>query len=77
MLNGKTTLEKLRTIASEVLGTQVRVCVKLDSGAPSVSAAPARGNSALRAQFEQDPVVRAMIDKFGGQISGVKRRGEG
>ncbi len=75
MLGGKTTLEKLRVITSEVVGTQVRVCVRLETGAPS--AAPARGNSELRAQFEQDPVVRAMLDKFGGQISGVKRRGEG
>ena len=30
----------------------------------------------LRAKFEQDPIVRAMMERFGGQISDVKRRGE-
>ena len=30
----------------------------------------------LRARFEQDPIVRAMLERFGGQISDVKRRGE-
>ncbi len=30
----------------------------------------------LRARFEQDPIVRAMLERFGGQISDVKRHGE-
>jgi hypothetical protein len=30
----------------------------------------------LRAKFEQDPIVRGMMERFGGQISDVKRRGE-
>ena len=33
-------------------------------------------NSELRARFEEDPIVRAMLQKFGGQISSVKRPGE-
>jgi hypothetical protein len=32
--------------------------------------------SELRARFEEDPIVRAMLEKFGGQISKVKRPGE-
>jgi hypothetical protein len=30
----------------------------------------------LQARFEQDPIVRAMLERFGGRISGVKRRSE-
>jgi hypothetical protein len=33
-------------------------------------------SSELRARFEQDPIVRAMLEKFGGQISRIKRPGE-
>ena len=33
-------------------------------------------SSELRARFEEDPIVRAMLEKFGGQISNVKRPGE-
>ena len=47
----------------------------------SVEAVPVTGTSSngtreLRAKFEQDPIVRAMLERFGGQISDVKRRGE-
>jgi len=31
----------------------------------------------LRTRFEQDPIVRAMLERFGGRISEVKRRDEG
>ena len=49
----------------------MRVCVKSDSSrAPVVNR-----NSDLRARFEEDPIVRAMLQKFGGQISGVKSPG--
>jgi len=70
-------MERLRTIASQVLGQQLRVCVKLDS-APVGSAAPARRGPApdLRAKFERDPVVRAMLERFGGEIRDVRRRDE-
>ena len=74
-------MEKLRTIASRVLGQPLRVCVKLEaSSVPSGSATKVRtGESGpeLRARFEQDPIVRAMLERFGGQISEVKRRDEG
>jgi len=67
----------LRTIASRILGHTVRVCVKLE--AVPVSDASGRtslGTRELRAKFEQDPIVRAMLERFGGQISDVKRRSE-
>jgi hypothetical protein len=74
MLQARDTMERLRNIASRILGHTVRVCVKLEA-VPS-GAAPTNGTRELRAQFEQDPIVRAMLERFGGQISDVKRRGE-
>ena len=71
MLQARDPMERLRTILNQVVGQPLRVCVKLDSG----RAAPAR-SSELRARFEEDPIVRAMLDRFGGQISKVKRPGE-
>jgi DNA polymerase-3 subunit gamma/tau len=72
MLQSRETMERLRTALNEVLGQSLRVCVKLDS---SRTAAPAAVSSELRARFEQDPIVRVMLEKFGGQISNVKRPG--
>jgi DNA polymerase III subunit gamma/tau len=71
MLQGREAMERLRTVLNQVMGQPLRVCVKLDSS----RAAPARG-SELRARFEEDPIVKAMLDRFGGQISKVKRPGE-
>ena len=39
--------------------------------------ARASGTQELRAQFEQDPIVRAMLQRFGGRISEVKRGARG
>ena len=64
-------MERLRTAVQEVVGQPLRVCVKLDSGRAATGI-----NSELRARFEEDPIVRAMLEKFGGQISSVKRPGE-
>jgi len=64
-------MERLRTIVSQVVGQPLRVCVKLEAGR-----APANLGSELRARFEEDPIVRAMLERFGGQISKVKRPGE-
>ncbi len=66
-------MERLRTTVNQVIGQPLRVCVKLDSS--RVSAPTGRG-SELRARLEEDPIVRAMLEKFGGQISNVKRPGE-
>jgi DNA polymerase III subunit gamma/tau len=64
-------MERLRTAVQEVIGQPLRVCVKLESGRAVMGR-----SSELRAKFEEDPIVRAMLEKFGGQISKVKRPGE-
>ncbi len=74
LIEGREALEKIRTISSKVLGRAVRVCAKLE--AVAAAAAAARGASVtqeLRAQFERDPMVRSMLQRFGGKISEVKR----
>ncbi len=72
MLQARDPMERLRTILNQVMGEPLRVCVKLESAHVSASRA-----SELRARFEEDPVVRAMLDRFGGQISKIRRPGEG
>jgi len=71
MLQARDPMEKLRTVLSSVMGQPLRVCVKLDSS----RSAPPRA-SELRARMEEDPIVRAMLERFGGTISEVKRRSE-
>jgi len=75
MLQARDPMEKLRTITSQVVGQPLRVCVRLES-APELAARATRSSPELRAQFERDPVLRAMLERFGGQISEVKRRSE-
>jgi DNA polymerase-3 subunit gamma/tau len=72
MLQARDPMERLRTVLNQVVGQPLRVCVKLESGRAAVVG---RG-SELRARFEEDPIVRAMLEKFGGQISKIKRPGE-
>jgi hypothetical protein len=81
MLQAREQIEKLRRVSSHVLGQSLRVCVRLESGAAAAAAEPPAqppdaARRALRAEIEQDPVVRAMLERFGGQIRDVKRRGE-
>jgi len=78
MMEGRETLERIRNISSKVLGRAVRVCAKLEAVAAAAASA-ARGTSGtqeLRAQFERDPMVRSMLQRFGGRISEVKRSQE-
>jgi DNA polymerase-3 subunit gamma/tau len=78
MLEGRDSLEKIRSISSKTLGRAVRVCAKLE-GVAAAAAPSSRAASAtqeLRAQFERDPMVRSMLQRFGGKISEVKRRQE-
>ena len=77
MLQARDPMERLRNIASRILGQTVRVCVKLEA-VPTKTAAirTSSGTRELRARFEQDPIVRAMLERFGGQISEVKGRSE-
>ena len=71
MLQSRDPMERLRTVMSAAIGQPLRVCVKLDSTRSGM----ARG-AELKARFEQDPMVRAMLERFGGRISEVKRRNE-
>jgi DNA polymerase-3 subunit gamma/tau len=71
MLQARDPMERLRTVLNQVVGQPLRVCVKLEAGRASSNL-----GSELRARFEEDPIVRAMLERFGGQISKVKRPGE-
>jgi DNA polymerase-3 subunit gamma/tau len=76
MLQARDPMERLRNISSRILGQTVRVCVKLEAVPSGGSATQSSGTRELRAKFEQDPIVRAMLERFGGQISDVKSRSE-
>jgi len=71
MIEGREPLERIRAVSSNVLGSAVRVCARLDSVA---AAAAASGSQELRAQFERDPLVRSMLERFGGKITEVRSR---
>ncbi|HEY2820916.1 MAG TPA: DNA polymerase III subunit gamma/tau [Candidatus Acidoferrum sp.] len=74
MIEGRDSLEKIRSISSKVLGRPVRVCAKLESVAVTATSA-SRGSASqdLRDQFERDPLVKSMMQRFGGKITEVKR----
>jgi DNA polymerase III subunit gamma/tau len=74
LIEGRESLEKLRVTSSKVLGRAVRICAKLEAvAAASASASRSASNTQqLRAQFERDPMVRSMLQRFGGKISEVK-----
>jgi DNA polymerase-3 subunit gamma/tau len=76
MMEGREPLEKIRAISSTVLGRAVRVCARLDSVVAAAAAATASGTQELRAQFERDPLVRSMLQRFGGKITEVRSRQE-
>jgi hypothetical protein len=75
MMEGRDALEKIRAASSKVLGRAVRVCAKVDLAAAG-SVRAASSTQELRAQFERDPMVRSMLQRFGGKISEVKWRQE-
>jgi len=76
LIEGRETLEKIRVTSSKVLGRTVRVCARLESGAARQenSMRTASSTQELRAQFENDPVVKSLLQRFGGRISEVKRQ---
>jgi DNA polymerase III subunit gamma/tau len=76
MLEGRESLEKLRAASSTALGRAVRVCAKLEGVAAASAAHGTLGTRELRTQFENDPMVRSMLQRFGGRISEVRRRQE-
>jgi DNA polymerase III subunit gamma/tau len=71
MLQARDPMERLRTVLHQVVGQPLRVCVRLESSRAGMPRGPE-----LRARFEEDPIVRAMLEKFGGRISRIKRPGE-
>jgi DNA polymerase-3 subunit gamma/tau len=75
MMEGRDTIEKVRTCSSKVLGRAVRVCAKVETVA-LVGSRGISGTQELREQFERDPMVRSMLQRFGGKISEVKWRQE-
>jgi DNA polymerase-3 subunit gamma/tau len=79
MVEGRESLEKIRATASKVLNRSVRVCAKIESVAATATSASRVpfDMQELRAKFERDPMVRSMLQRFGGKISEVKRREEG
>jgi DNA polymerase-3 subunit gamma/tau len=78
LIEGRDTLEKIRDVSSKVLGHAVRVCAKLENGAAKDATASRAASSTqeIRAQFENDPMVKSMLQRFGGRISEVRRQGE-
>jgi DNA polymerase III subunit gamma/tau len=77
MIEGRDSLEKIRSISSKVLGRPIRVCAKLEAvAATAVSASRGSASQELRDQFECDPVVKSMMRRFGGKITEVKRNHE-
>jgi DNA polymerase III subunit gamma/tau len=78
LIEGRDTLEKIRAASSKVLARTVRVCARLETGAAnaSVSTRAASATQEMRAQFENDPMVKSMLQRFGGRISEVRRREE-
>src|SRR5258708_2150253 len=78
MIEGRDSLEKIRAVASTVLNRSVRVCARIEAVAATAAnaARAADGAKELREKFERDPMVRSMLQRFGGKISEVKRREE-
>jgi hypothetical protein len=74
MLEGRDAIEKVRGVSSKVLGRPVRVCAKLETvAAAALASRHSSGSQELRAQFERDPMVKSMLERFGGRITEVKR----
>jgi DNA polymerase-3 subunit gamma/tau len=75
LIEGRETLEKIRASSSKVLARTVRVCAKLESGTGNdANASRTASTQEMRAQFENDPMVKSMLQRFGGRISEVRRR---
>jgi hypothetical protein len=78
LIEGRETLEKIRTASNKVLGRAVRVCARLETvaGNGEKISQVATGTQEMRAQFENDPMVKSMLKRFGGKISEVRRPSE-
>jgi DNA polymerase-3 subunit gamma/tau len=77
MIEGRDSLEKLRSASSNVLGRPIRVCAKIEAGGNPAPVSRAGSDvQELRASFERDPMVRSLLQRFGGKISEVRRAQE-
>jgi DNA polymerase-3 subunit gamma/tau len=77
LLEGRDSLEKVRSISSNVLGRTIRVCAKLAASTnPQPATRAGSEQQELRAKFERDPMVRSILQRFGGKISEVRRAQE-
>jgi DNA polymerase-3 subunit gamma/tau len=78
LIEGRETLEKIRAVSGKVLGRAVRVCARLETGTANAEngARAASTTQEMRAQFENDPMVKSMLQRFGGRISEVRRQNE-
>jgi DNA polymerase III subunit gamma/tau len=78
LIEGRETMEKIRASSSKVLGRAVRVCARLETGEANAEngARAASSTQEMRAQFENDPMVKSMLQRFGGRISEVRRQSE-
>ncbi len=78
LIEGRDTLEKIRSVSGKVLRRAVRVCAKLETGTAKGANASrvASSTQEIRARFENDPMVKSMLQRFGGRISEVRRPGE-
>ncbi|MGB8324778.1 MAG: DNA polymerase III subunit gamma/tau [Candidatus Acidiferrum sp.] len=78
LIEGRDTMEKIRNASSKVLERPVRVCARLETGATNAenAARTASTTHEMRAQFENDPMVKSMLQRFGGRISEVRRQSE-
>ena len=78
LIEGRDTMEKIRGVSGKVLGRAIRVCARLETGAAKDANASRAASSTqeIRAQFENDPMVKSMLQRFGGRISEVRRPGE-
>jgi DNA polymerase-3 subunit gamma/tau len=74
LIEGRETLDKIRASSSNVLGRTVRVCAKLESGPAQNGNGASATTQQMRAQFENDPMMKSMLQRFGGRISEVRRR---
>ena len=83
LIEGRETLEKIRAASGKVLGRTVRVCARLESSAgkekspreiSSQTGSKTGSTQEMRAQFENDPMVKSMLERFGGRISEVRKQ---
>jgi DNA polymerase-3 subunit gamma/tau len=72
MLQAREPIEKLRNLLNDVMSRPIRICVKLETARSGGTR-----SQDLRRRFEEDPAVRGVLERFGGRISSVRRRGEG